>query len=323
MKTLIPDYSKIDTIFIVSPIGLRDEIKEEIFQFIKILIKIAEDKDDKKIVVVCESEKALEKTQECLPSTEIISFVVCDVYDIWIRDYFISANYKEGKELGGVKAIYSPSYNPYSSLDDAAGSILARKYFENVFNIPIKLDGGNVILNKDYILCSEKIYTENYKIGKESIDDYFNKNFSQKLVTLPTETLDVIGHTDGILRFFDDSTILLPIYDSDYQTDNKYIMTVKKILMEKLGLNYSYIFIPSFLDDTINENNIFSARGIYINYFRFEDHIIFPSFSESKWYEMEIQKIFSKLNIFVHFVPLDNTALAGGCLNCITNVKYK
>ena len=93
--------------------------------------------------------------------------------------------------------------------------------------------------------------------------------------------------------------------------------------MEELGTDYEIVFLPSYLDDQINECNIFSARGIYINYFRFEDHIIFPSFENSKGYESEIVRMFNKRDFYIHFSPLDKTALEGGCFNCISSVKFK
>ena len=66
-------------------------------------------------------------------------------------------------------------------------------------------------------------------------------------------------------------------------------MNIKRILSEKLGgLDYKFVFLPSYLDDSINEDNIFSARGLFLNYFRFEDHIIFPEFQDLGYYQNRI-----------------------------------
>ena len=130
---------------------------------------------------------------------------------------------------------------------------------------------------------------------------------------------------DWILRFLDDKTIALPIYDSEYKIDNRYIMNIKRILSEKLGLDYKFIFLPSYLDDSINEDNIFSARGLFLNYFRFEDHIIFPEFQDLGYYQNRIIENMRKYapDIKIHFSPCDDIAFYGGCFNCISNFKYR
>lgn len=332
MKRIIPDYCEIDKIFVVSPISVRNDLWEEFQHFIKILTSIIYQKNkNQKIVIVCESEEAKNLTEQKLELSKDIQdrtliFEICKVLDIWIRDFFICANIKNLENKSeGVKAIYSPSYNSLSSVDDAAGVVLSQKYFDEQINLPLKLDGGNVICNSKYLFISEKLYTENFHLSKFDIDTLIEKTFYQKLITLPTEILDVVGHTDCILRFLDDKTILLPIYDAEYKVDNRYIMNIRKKVIESLGIDYDIIFIPSFLDDSINEDNIFSAKGLFLNYFRFEDCIIFPSFESLNNYEVEITRIINKINpsLKIYFSPCDKISFNGGCFNCITNVKYK
>lgn len=96
-------------------------------------------------------------------------------------------------------------------------------------------------------------------------------------------------------------------------------------MADKLGLDYKFIFLPSYLDDGINDDNIFSAKGIYLNYFRFEDHIIFPSFENLGYYQNRIIEIINKefSKIQIHFTPCDNISFFGGALNCISNFKYE
>ena len=329
MNTLLPDYSEIEKIFIVSPIGTRENLWDEFEFFINVLSGIIDKKDKgQRIVVVCESDSSKNITEEKLINKHNVDFFVCKVSDIWIRDYFSCANMVTDncKELTTLKGLYHPSYNShYAAIDDAAGTILSQKFFENICTLPFKLDGGNVISNSDYMFISENLYKENFYFGKGVINKFFEDDFKQKLVTLPTEILDVVGHTDCILRFIDDKTILLPIYDATYRVDNRYIMTVKRQLVETLGVDYNYIFLPSYLDDQINDDNIFSAKGLYLNYFRFEDNIIFPSFEGLKDYETEIVRIINKVapNLILYFSPCDKIAFEGGCFNCITNTKYK
>ena len=333
---LIPDYSReVDTIFLVSPLNLRNDCWEEFTKFLQIIVEIIIEKNKEQKVVICCRHEVLNQTQDLLFEIEyfnklknrenILQFINVEVLDIWIRDYFACANIDLGEKIGILKAIYAPNYNSLAAIDDAAGQHLAQLYFDKVLNIPLKLDGGNLISNSEYIFISEKIYSENINIGKVEIDNFFKENFEQKLIVLPTEALDVIGHTDCILRFLDDNTIVLPIYDSEYKIDNRYIMNVKRILSEKLGLKYNFVFLPNYLDDEINEDNIFSVKGIYLNFFRFEDHIIFPKFEDLEYYENRIMEDMRKYapDIKIHFSPCDCIGFYGGGLHCISNIKYR
>ena len=332
---LIPDYDReIDTVFLVSPLNLRNDCYDEFTKFLQTIVEIIIEKNkEQKVVICCKGE--LEQNKNLLfeipyfkkleSKENIIEFINIEVLDIWIRDYFSCANIDFDEEIAVLKAVYSPNYNPLSAVDDAAGQYLAQSYFNKILNIPLKLDGGNVISNSEYIFCSEKIYTENFNIGKKEIDNFFEENFKQKLITLPTEVLDVIGHSDCILRFLDDETIILPIYDQEFKIDNRYVMNIKRRLSEQLGMNYKFVFFPSYLDDGINDDNVFSARGLYLNFFRFEDHIIFPKFENLEYYENKIMENMKRYasDIKIHWSSCDKISFYGGCWNCVSNVKYR
>lgn len=340
---LIPDYSReIDKIFLISPLGLRNNCWDEFVKFLQIICEIIIEKNKKQQVIICCREEFYNQTLEGIFSipffsnlvkdkyhllnTDIINIINVEVLDIWVRDYFSCANIDLGRNnIGVLKAVYAPNYNQLSAIDDAAGHYLAQRYFEEVYNISLKLDGGNVISNSEYIFISDRLYKENLNYSKKEIDKFFEDNFEQKLITLPTEVLDVVGHADCILRFLDDKTIVLPIYDQEFKIDNRYVMNIKKILSQRLGLDYKFIFLPSYLDDQINDDNIFSARGLYLNYFRFEDHIIFPKFEDLGYYQNEIIKNMKnhEPNIKIHFSPCDNISFYGGAFNCISNQKYR
>lgn len=329
---LIPDYKEIDKIFIVSPLFLRDNLFIEFLSFCKEIYNIIKIKNKgQKLVIICTNEESKVKTEDLfsnndLTSDNIIEYFVCPVSDIWIRDYFSCGNIKNEKEgLGTIKAIYNPSYNNIPEFDDSAGCLLSKEFFNRYLIFPMKLDGGNVIANKDFVLISEKIYTENYTLNKKLIDSYIKNSIKQKLCVLPVELLDVVGHTDSICRFIDNDSLLLPIYPFDFKVDNRYIIKVKNILHEVLGENLKIYFLPSYLSDEISDDNIFSAKGLYINFFRFEDYIIFPSFEGLEKYEREIFHIIKRNfpNINVIFSPCNQISYWGGCWNCCTNVKYK
>lgn len=334
---IIPDYSKVEKIFLVSPIDTRgEEYFEEFYKLILLISQVINHKID--LVIVCNDEKAEAKTRVLMQDYEKefgsicsilnIEYFLVRVIDVWIRDYFACGNIKTPSgERSCLKAVYAPSYNSYyPHVDDAAGVKLAQKYFDNFlsYSLPFKLDGGNVIANDEVIFISEKLYTENIVLSKPVLDNFFQEHFEQKLITLPCEILDSIGHTDSIVRFLNPRTICLPIYEEEFRADNRYIMNIRNKITEQLGLDYKVIFLPSYLSDKINDDNIFSAEGLFINFIRIENNIIFPSFKGLEDYQKEITKILSKEvpELKIHFSPCDKYASEGGCFNCISNFVY-
>lgn len=331
-KYILPDYTKkIDKIFLVSPFVRGEKFFNEFANLLELIISLKKGE----IVLVSSSEEDKKKLENSLQEffkmknelymLNFINYYIVRVLDVWIRDYFSCGNVLYNNKILGIKGIYAPSYNSYSPyIDDAAGIKLMTNYYEDYITLPIKLDGGNLICNDEYIICSEKIYTENYNFSKKEIDEYFEKNFKQKLIVLPCEILDVIGHVDSIMRFLTPRLIVLSIYDSEYKADNRYVSKIREILLQKLGLDYEIIFLPSALSDDINDDNIFSAKGLFINFLRLDDCIIFPSFEGLEDYNREISEILRKKtdNLNIYFSPCDKYSFEGGCFNCITNVKF-
>ena len=327
-----PEYEDIESLFITSPIGIFDNEDKHIFEFGELIKNIFQATDILNLKVICLDTYSKLETEEFIANLNIsnisVELIVMPFSDIWIRDYFscgTAIDENDNKVL--LKAIYSPSYNPdFAIIDELAGIELAKNYSPSSYlAIPFKLDGGNFIANEEYIITTEKIYLENYDIAsKQQIDDYFYKNFKQKLIILPIESLDVIGHIDSICRFLDNRTLVLAYYD-DFGLDSKYVIKIKNQLQKELGIEYKIILLPCFLSDNINEDNIFSAEGVFVNYLKINNTLIIPSFIGLEEYQREIKDIFKRekpeLNII--FSPCDSYAFEGGCFNCITNQIYK
>lgn len=335
MLKFIPEYNAVKQLFIVSPYKVR---KGDCFfeEFSNIIEKIEETfEDELEIIIICVDCESISYTENYIKNKNFnkenikISFKEVIISDIWIRDFFLIGNSieEETKEKLLLKATYHPSYNQYyAPIDDAAGYNLCEMFSEDYRILPIKLDGGNVITNDEFIICSEKLFTENIDLySKREIEEYFSKIFKQKLITLPVENLDVVGHSDCMVRFLTKDIILLPMFPANFRTDNRYTILLKNKLRKEIGMNYRIEFLPSYLTEELNEDNIFSAEGCYLNYLRLNNHIYFPSFKNDEYYQKEVKNKIKKLvpDLEVHFIKIDNIALEGGCLNCVTNVIYK
>lgn len=332
---LIPSYSKIKKLFLVFPsMENRNNCQNEFIYFISTILKTI---NNLKIIIVCDKNKIdyikdiFEKNslKENVNKGLYIEFFESSVVDIWIRDFAFIGNGLINNKINLLKSTYNPRYALETCLiDDTCGRKICEKYSPNDFKtIPFVLDGGNVVCNDNFIICTEELFIENYKyFSINEIKNYFEENFEQKLIILPKDPISPISHSDSIISFIDNKTVLLPSYpnSSEYRMDERYISEVYKILKENLPLDTEYIFIPSDLSDEINDC-VFSDAYNYLNFLQLNNNIYMPSFIDGQDYEQEIIHIFRKkfpyLNLY--FIPCNNIAKAGGLLHCISNTIYK
>lgn len=339
---ILPSYSKIDRLFLTFP-TMENRISC-IDEFLKLIYTICSTIEYLKLTIICDKGKIdyikelifnyneennslfdLIKKRENI----FIDFFESSVVDIWIRDYaFIGNGINNDLNNSLLKSTYYPRYALETCLtDDACGRKICEKYSPNSFTtIPFILDGGNVVCNDDFIICTEELFIENYKnFSMKEIQNYFEQNFEQKLIILPKDPISPISHSDSILAFLNNKTVLLPSYpnSSEYRIDEKYVSEVYKILKENLSLDTEYIFIPSDLSDEINDC-VFSDAYNYINFLQLDNCIYMPSFIDGKDYEQEIAYIFKKKfsNLNLYFIPCNNIAKGGGGIHCITNTLY-
>jgi agmatine deiminase len=133
----------------------------------------------------------------------------------------------------------------------------------------------------------------------------------QDCLIIPKEPYDPIGHVDGIVRFLDDSTVLV----NDYSAIDKDYGRRLRSLLRKHRLDYEEI--PYSIEQK-TEDGIPSAAGCYINYLRTEKLIVLPTFGTKKDEEVlrRVESLFRGTTV----VPLrcEEMARRGGVLNCCT-----
>lgn len=346
---LSPDWSKLSKIFLVYP-SMREDIKDEFVNFLKTISETISKKQD--ILLIIHPTKAKE-FEDNLKSNNInfenyksleydiildklfIKYWFIEANDIWCRDYLpINASVIENLGTFGnhnydlvekalIKPMYDPNYGFNTPADNSIGIKVAEKFCNDrrTFYFPIKWDGGNLSTNGEYMIVTDKIFSENWNFTKNEVISLFEKNFYTKLIVIPSEPLDTIGHSDSIAVFLDEKTILLPIYPDEFRIDNRYINTVYNTLLKELPSDYNFIFLPCSLSDVISEENIFSAAGCFLNYFRIENNLYFPSFSDLKEEQHEIKRILNKYdeNLNIYFCECDKISYFGGALHCISS----
>jgi hypothetical protein len=131
-----------------------------------------------------------------------------------------------------------------------------------------------------------------------------------------SETDDISGHADGMVRFLDDKTLLV----SDYSYYPSFWKKKMDEALNKTGLKI--IPFPSADYQEKNEDGDYTAIGIYINFAQIGKNILFPIFELPE--DIEALDCIKTLYPGCNIIPVNSRDIAqgGGVLNCITwNIK--
>ena len=189
---------------------------------------------------------------------------VCHTKDYWLRDFMPV----QVDEDVFVKFIFNPDYlqDKQKYITDVDKVIkncpFAQEY--KILNIPIILDGGNLVFCKGYegheetafVVMTEKVLAENPQLCKEQIETLFKDAFQEPnliIVWLPWDKEDTFGHTDGIVRYVGYNTLGRPkvlvnleLYDEEiaeqmYDALSEHFDVIELKLSEYGDLSWAYI----------------------------------------------------------------------------------
>ncbi len=229
--------------------------------------------------------------------------------DIWSVDYM-----PVQKSLNSfIQFRYEPDYlqtDQYIILQSDPNEIC------NSIGIPthksiLKIDGGNIIKGKEWVILTDKIFKENADVDKSVLISDLEGLFEVRVIIIPRDPDDYTGHADGILRYFDNETVLINHYRPGH-----FQKQLKKALREA---SLKTIDIPY---NTFGNDNYDSADGLYINFLQMENFILIPSFNRSD--DERVFRIFEELfrNQIIEIIDSREVSKDGGVLNCITwNIK--
>lgn len=229
--------------------------------------------------------------------------------DIWARDYMPI----QVSEKMFVEYRYDPDYlqgtrKGFRDLKTYP-DIICNSINLKTIKSDIILDGGNCIKSKDCVILTDKIVKENRLLySKEELTKRLNDIFEiDKIVLIPWDIKERFGHSDGVLRFIDDKTVLISeIYKSD------------KILQSRLkenGLNWE------FLSFKVKKPDL-KRNWAYINFLQTKDLILLPKLNieeDEQAFEQIISYYpdYENLNRIIQ-VDINSIVQYGGALNCVS-----
>ena len=235
--------------------------------------------------------------------------------DIWLRD-FMPVRRGDGKF---VSFRYEPSYlkeTPQLRTDfrrDISGQFWSfTPDFGRVIYSDINLDGGNAVFSPsgEKVIVSNRVFPENPKWERNRLVQELEKLLETQIIIIPSLPGDLTGHTDGMVRFVDEDTVIGNA--TSYQ--NGLEQRVRAVL-EREGLQV--IDFPYYLSTGD------SAAGCYLNFLETSKYIFLPIFG-SDMDEVAIETAKQLFPKTIVPVRVDEIAADGGCLNCISwelNVK--
>lgn len=238
-----------------------------------------------------------------------------DTKDIWARDY-MPIQVKPDKF---IEFRYDPDYLQGTSMDietreiKTYPDIVCHSINLKTIKTDIILDGGNIVRSSNAIILTDKILEENrLTYSKNKLLDKLHDLFEvDKVILIPWDKDCDFGHSDGMLRFINNETVLISgFYNSDEDDFTERIL--KPLKQNKIECEWL-----KCSDKEEDERNI-----AYINFLQTKDLIIVPKLNvreDNRAFE-QIEKYYPDYAINKKIAQVDLTEIVkfGGALNCIS-----
>jgi agmatine deiminase len=228
--------------------------------------------------------------------------------DIWAVDYMpVQVSLKKF-----VQFVYNPDYLQSQKWNKTISDVnsICNSIKLNRIKTDIILDGGNVIKAEDKIIVCDKIFNQNTRYSRRELADKLRELFEvDKLYLVPQQPGDFTGHSDGMVRFLDNNTVLI----NDYSKEKPEFHRAFKIALDNAGLDYLEIPYNPYGNKSCRQ-----ANGVYINYLQMKGALIIPTYGikEDEMAGQQFEQLFKGFKI--ETINCNEVANNGGVLNCIT-----
>ncbi|MFD2144119.1 agmatine deiminase family protein [Mucilaginibacter antarcticus] len=285
---------------------------------------------DIKLFVITNTRKTERELKARFKHKPNVDTLVINYFDeIWLRDCM---GVFAGDKI--YKFNYSPNYctlsketNYYRYLNKLTKQALTEAFTSQIIEVPLNIDGGNFVHNTEMVFMTEKVYEDNPGKDVESIIKQYT---GLDAIVVGRNYYDVIGHTDGYMAFKDKDTVFISEYPqlSHLKRDVDYVNMLKSVAVNN-GLKVLPIFdnpadepIQCACKNKKTRSCLFSARGVYVNYIRFNECIIMPEYSEPNNsptdYNWMNKQWLESQGFDVLTINCDALAKFGGSLHCIS-----
>lgn len=229
--------------------------------------------------------------------------------DIWCRDYMPI----QLAENSFCQFVYQPDYLREFQHLITPPEKCRLSFMDDYRREPLVIDGGNVVASRTRAILTDKIYKENPSIERPRLRARLEEVFQAECIFIPKEPYDIVGHSDGVVRFVAEDRVLV----NDYSGVDPAYGTRLRSLLEKKGLEVETL--PMFQKKARRQpGDLHSAVGLYINYLRVGDVVVIPGYGRPED-EAALDKVRSVMpDARVFQLPCRDLAKLGGVLNCVS-----
>lgn len=232
--------------------------------------------------------------------------VLNNTKDIWCRDYMPI-------QIDNDRLIYyryNPDYlqTPYykrTITDVSSIESLQHHFGQYAQFLDLVIDGGNVVICGNKVVMTEKVFAENKDKSPDEIRQLIKAAFQCDIIFLPWDKNEYLGHSDGIIHYVGENTVLLTNYDdfSPY-----FYRKYRKIL------DSSFDVIPLKYKGPVKHRRSWA----YINFLKVENLVLVPQLDipEDKQALEQISATLQECKVVG--IPSLEAVRKGGALNCIS-----
>ena len=180
-------------------------------------------------------------------------------------------------------------------------------------HINLVIDGGNFVRLGGKAIMTDKIFIENpSKTKAEIIETIKQKCALNELIIIPRQPYDMLGHSDGMVRWIDENSVLVNDFSNESKSFNDRLINALKAS----GLDVKFMKY---------REGFFSKKrdwGAYLNFIKIKDILIVPIYEEDDDDVAleQIKEIYSGYK--VETIKLSEIIELGGALHCITAEKF-
>lgn len=289
-------------LIVISAPSVHDKYYKAFFEkIINFDIQYAKSILGKDNVVVLADKDTLPYFKNKLPEDVLLE---AEVEDIWMRDFttvhptkMVKFAYDRPQELSIEQ----------SFLDFALENDLRFK------SSSLKVDGGNVVDNNNgKIILTDKVLERNPNLSRSQVIAKLQTELGATEVAIIPMDEEYLGHSDGMVMFVDDNTIVMNNYkeDPDFKAMvltalQKQLPAVKIHEVEGVGYGEQY-------------GDYTSACGIYVNSVVTYNYIYTPIFGNPAKDSAAVQKIQALTNKTVVTVNVQDVCFLGGNTRCLS-----
>jgi len=233
--------------------------------------------------------------------------LISNTKDIWMRDYMpIQKN-----DGSFTRYIHKPDYLVgYSNIRTNPKQVSKFLDVNNIIDIELNLDGGNIVKHENKIICTDKIFKANITFKKEEVIDILKSELDiAEVIIIPEQPFDMTGHSDGLVRFIDENRVMIAPYQND---DREFEKELKASLLKH---NLEIVTLPKKGYFTEKDGATWIP---YINYMQVSNLIILPVVGNRV--DEEVMEFFNQYfpACIIEWIDATKIIKQGGALNCIS-----